>query len=111
MQRCARRFKNGNTTLFQNDMILTTYQCDGHRPSCERCARTGVLCAYDVEPDISRLASFRRRNDVLQSEIDLLFGLIDYIRKRSETEAQEAFRRIRASADLVEVAKSLTSTP
>lgn len=88
---------------------LTSKQCDGHRPSCARCAKKNVTCEYSVEPGTTRLQSLRRRNDALETELDLLLRLINYIRTRSDDEAQEAFRQLRASDDPLEVAKLLST--
>lgn len=90
-------------------MALIFKQCDGRRPSCARCARRNVICEYNVEPDTSRLQSLRQRNDALETELDLLRRLINYIRTRSTTEALEAFRQIRACEDPLEVAKLLST--
>jgi hypothetical protein len=38
---------------------LTAEQCDGHRPSCARCA----TYEYDVEPDTSHLISIRQMTE------------------------------------------------
>lgn len=67
------------------------------------------MCEYDVEPDTSRTQSLRRRNNVLETELDLLHRLINYIRTRSGIEAEEAFRQLRASDDPLEVAKLLST--
>jgi hypothetical protein len=88
---------------------LTSKQCDGCRPSCMRCARENVMCEYNVEPDTSRLQSLRRKNDALETELDLLRRLIDYIRTRSIVEAQEAVQQLRACDDPLEVAKLLST--
>lgn len=90
-------------------LTLTFGQCDGLRPSCARCTKKGVVCDYDVEPDTSRYKSIQRRNDALQTELDLLRRLIIYMSTRSAIEAQEAFRRIRTCDDALEVAKSLST--
>jgi hypothetical protein len=66
------------------------------------------VCRYDVEPDISRFTSIRRRNEALQTERDLLYRLIVYMSTCSEIEAQDVFRRLRACHDPVVVAKSLS---
>lgn len=66
------------------------------------------MCRYDVEPGISRFTSIQRRNGALQTERDLLYRLITYMSTRSNTEAQEVFRRLRTSDDPLEVAKSLS---
>jgi hypothetical protein len=88
---------------------LTIEQCDGHRPSCARCARKSANCEYDVEPDTSRLTSIRQRAEALQTELDLLHKLIRYIHTCSNIEAQEGFRLLRACEDPLDVAKSLSN--
>jgi hypothetical protein len=72
-----------------------------------RCAKKNVVCRYDVEPDVSRFTSIRRRNEALQTERDLLYKLIVYLSAGSEIEVQDVFRRLRACHDPLEVAKSL----
>lgn len=81
----------------------TNAQCDGHRPSCARCAKKSATCRYDVEPDISRLTSIRKRTEALQAELDLSKKLINHMHTCSDTEAQEIIRRLRTSG----IAKSL----
>jgi hypothetical protein len=88
---------------------LTIEQCDGHRPSCARCAKKSATCEYGVEPDMSRLTSIRQSIEALQTELDLLHGLIRYIHTCSDIEAQEGFRRLRACEDPLDVAKSLSN--
>jgi hypothetical protein len=66
------------------------------------------VCEYDVETDTSRYASMQQRNEVLLAERDLLRRLIVYISTRSTIEAQEAYRRLRAGHDSLEVAESLS---
>jgi hypothetical protein len=94
---------------FISFFALTIEQCDGHRPSCARCARKSAVCEYDVEPDTSRLASIRQRTEALQTEVDLLHKLVRYIHTCSNIEAQEGFRRLRACEDPLDVAKSLSN--
>jgi hypothetical protein len=94
---------------FISFFALTIEQCDGHRPSCARCARKSAACEYDVEPDTSRLASIRQRTEALQTEVDLLHKLVRYIHTCSNIEAQEGFRRLRACEDPLDVAKSLSN--
>jgi hypothetical protein len=101
-----------NQAISENNISffpLTIEQCDGHRPSCARCARKGTACEYDVEPDTSRLASIRQRAEALQAELDLLHKLVRYIHTCSNIEAQEGFRRLRACEDPLDVAKSLSN--
>jgi hypothetical protein len=94
---------------FINFFALTIEQCDGHRPSCARCARKSAACEYDVEPDTSRLTSIRQRTEALQTEVDLLHNLVRYIHTCSDIEAQEGFRRLRACEDPLDVAKLLSN--
>jgi len=82
-------------------------KCDGTRPSCNRCAKRGHVCEYDVEPDTSRSISMRRKNESLQSELDQLRTLLDYIRNRSEVESMEIYRRVRTAADPMDVVELL----
>ena len=49
----------------------------------------------------------RRKNESLQSELDQLRSLLDYIRNRSEVESMEIYRRVRAAADPMDVVELL----
>jgi hypothetical protein len=84
-------------------------QCDGQRSSCQRCVEKGSACVYDTEPGLSRLASLRRKLNALQTEINQLHGVIEYIRTCPDMDASEAFRQIRASKKPLDVAKSLSA--
>lgn len=92
-------------------------QCDGAVPSCSRCATKGAICNYDVEPNVARSTSLRRRHDALQDEVEQLRRFIGLLHDRSDTEAMELFRRVRTTIDPSEVVKSFlaarddTSTP
>lgn len=68
-----------------------------------------VLCKYNFEPDIPRLQSLWQRNDTIETELDLLRRLINYIQTRSGTEALEVFRQLRACDDPLQVAKLLST--
>jgi hypothetical protein len=109
---CRRRKTKVNQAIVKEQVSifsLTIEQCDGNRPSCARCAEKSVTCEYGVEADTSRLTSIRQRAEALQTELDLLHGLIRYIHTCSNIEAQEGFRRIRACEAPLDVAKSLSS--
>lgn len=54
-----------------------------------------VSCEYDVEPGISRSLALRRKNDVLQSEIDQLRELLENVRNSPEAEYLNTFRQLR----------------
>jgi hypothetical protein len=88
-------------------VLTTSSKCDGTRPSCNRCAKRGHICEYDVEPDTSRSISMRRKNESLQNELDQLRSLLDYIRNRSEVESMEIYRRVRAAVDPMDVVELL----
>jgi hypothetical protein len=49
----------------------------------------------------------RRKNESLQSELDQLRTLLDYIRNRSEVESMEIYRRVRTAADPMDVVELL----
>ena len=72
-------------------------------PSCNRCAKKGATCEYDVEPNVHRSISLRRRHDALQSEVQQLRELFEFIRACSDAEASEIFRRLRIATDPLEV--------
>lgn len=85
------------TRFLQPETLTDPCQCDGKRPSCGRCGKSGILCEYDTDADMSRSLAMRRRNDALQNEINQLKGLLAHIRCCPEVEAQEIYRRLRAS--------------
>jgi len=85
-------------------------QCDGQRPSCQRCVEKDLICAYDVDPGVSHFTSLRQQHDALATEVNQLHGLIEYIRTRSDVDACETLQRIRASQGLLDIARSLGVT-
>jgi hypothetical protein len=104
---CRRGKTKVNQAIVEEQMgifSLIVEQCDGHRPSCARCAKKSAT----VGPDTSRSTSIRQRAEALQTELDLLHKLIRYIHTCSNIEAQEGFRRLRACEDPLDVAKSLS---
>ena len=109
---CQRKKAKASQPL--EDMVstwfaLTIEQCDGLRPSCAPCAKRGVVCEYEAEPDVSRLTSLRRRIEALQAERDLLYGMLVCVRTCSESDAQEVFRQLRVCSDPIKVAKALSN--
>jgi len=84
-------------------------KCDGQRSSCQRCVEKGFACVYDIEPDLSRLASLQRKQNALQTEVNQLHGVIEYIRTCPNMDASETFRQIRASMEPLDIAKSLST--
>jgi hypothetical protein len=70
-------------------------------------ANNNVTCKHDTESGTSCCTFIWRRKDALQTEVDSLHGIIDYIRTRSEVESQETYRRLRASNDTLGFARSL----
>ena len=94
---------------YTHSEYLTLEQCDGIRPSCARCAKNGVSCKYDVEPNTSRFASLQRKVESLQYELDLLHKLVVHIRTSSGVEAEGTVRQIRAGSDPLELARSLST--
>jgi hypothetical protein len=88
---------------------LTFKQCDSNRPSCARCAKNEILCRYDVEPNTSRFASMQRKNESLQYELDLLQKLVVHIRTSSTVDVEDTVRHIRAGADPLDIARSLST--
>lgn len=85
-------------------------QCDGAVPSCSRCATKGVICNYDVEPNVARSTSLRRRHDSLQEEVDELRRFHRTCSRTSRHQSYRIFRRIRIINDPSEVAKSFFAT-
>jgi len=85
-------------------------QCDGQRSSCQHCIEKDLTCVYDIEPGMSHLASLRRKHNALQSEVNQLHGVIEYIRARPDMDASETFRQIRASNEPLDIAKSWSTT-
>jgi hypothetical protein len=109
---CRRRKTKVNQAIVKEQVSifsLTIEQCDGNRPSCARCAKKSATCEYSVEHDTSRLTSLRQRAEALQTELDMLHELIRYIHTRSNIEAHEGFRRLRACEDPLDAAKSLSN--
>jgi len=84
-------------------------QCDGQRSPCQRCVEKGLSCVYDIEPDISHFMSLRRKHRALQTEVNQLHAVIEYIRTRPDMDASETFRQIRAFREPLDVAESLST--
>jgi hypothetical protein len=59
---------------------------------------------------MSMLTSLRRNHDVLQSEVNQLHEVIEYVCSRSDMDALEVFRQIRASEEPLGIAKLLSTT-
>ncbi|KAH6697221.1 hypothetical protein F5X68DRAFT_226609 [Plectosphaerella plurivora] len=71
-------------------------KCDGRRPVCTTCAAAGLQeCEYDGDPDLTRAAALRKRNDELQRQIALYDQLFGVLSSRSEAESIDILRRIR----------------
>lgn len=86
-------------------------QCDGQRHSCQRCMRRNLTCVYNVEPDISRLTSLRRKYSVLQIEVNQLRQLVEHIRTCSDLDLCNILRPIRTSNEPFDIEKLLDVTP
>jgi len=84
-------------------------KCDGQRSPCQRCVEKGLSCVYDIEPDISHFMSLRRKHRALQTEVNQLHAVIEYIRTRPDMDASETFRQIRAFREPLDVAESLST--
>lgn len=111
-QRGKAKVSSNNTTqrlvkYVQRVQLKSCLQCDGQRPSCNRCAKRGAVCEYDVEADTSRASALKAKHDALSSEVDQLRELILAIRTRPEIEAQEIFRRLRVTSDPLDVVRAL----
>jgi hypothetical protein len=57
------------------------------------------VCEYDTDPDVSRTAALRRKNDALQLELGQLKQLFDYICNCPDAEAKEVFQQLRMADD------------
>jgi hypothetical protein len=57
------------------------------------------VCQYDTDPDVSRTAALRRKNDALQLEVGQLKQLFSYIRNCPDAEAKEVFQQLRMAGD------------
>jgi hypothetical protein len=63
---------------------------------CTTCAAAGLQeCEYDGDPDLTRAAALRKRNDELQRQIALYDQLFTVLSGRSEAESIDILRRIR----------------
>ena len=82
-------------------------QCDGQRLPCQRRVGKNLTCVYDVEPDISRLTSLRRKNDILEIKFNELHRFDEYIRTCSDPDAYKIFRRIRTSSEPFDITRLL----
>ncbi|KAH7126820.1 hypothetical protein B0J11DRAFT_410758, partial [Dendryphion nanum] len=75
-------------------------KCDAKRPECSACASRGSKCEYDIDPDITRYTSLKRRYQDLEQEHTELLDVLDMLRSRSEDDAFSILQRIRTSTDI-----------
>ncbi|KAF2196551.1 hypothetical protein GQ43DRAFT_252454 [Delitschia confertaspora ATCC 74209] len=74
-------------------------KCDGVRPSCGRCNTRGDTCAYDVDPNTTRMEGLKQKVTTLQFECNELHELYKYLRTKTEVEAIGILKRIRDTED------------
>ncbi|KAJ6439385.1 hypothetical protein O9K51_07270 [Purpureocillium lavendulum] len=74
------------------------FTCSGARPKCHRCSTKDLPCEYDVQPNQTRAASRRESEEQLRE-------LYSHLHSRPWEEAVEILRRIRETADALEVAR------
>ena len=49
--------------------LHANWQCDGQRPICSRCIKTGQECEYDTTSFESRIAALKREEGELQARV------------------------------------------
>lgn len=63
---------------------------------CTACTTSGLQdCEYDGDPDLTRTAALRKKNDELQRRAELFEDLFEVLSRRTEDESIEILRRIR----------------
>ncbi|EXK25202.1 hypothetical protein FOMG_18140 [Fusarium oxysporum f. sp. melonis 26406] len=82
-------------------------QCDGQRPTCSSCMRTGVDCQYD-QTGANALAE---KNEELQQELKTLTALVDRLRNSSEEDAFSLIRQLKTTPDVSEILASVREPP
>ncbi|KZF20194.1 hypothetical protein L228DRAFT_24053 [Xylona heveae TC161] len=78
-------------------------KCDGRRPTCSICLRKGSECEYAAEPDESRVAAIKRKNEMLQRELGEMKEIYSYLQTKPEPQVLALLHRIRSTPDFASV--------
>ncbi|UPX10479.1 uncharacterized protein EKO05_0001137 [Ascochyta rabiei] len=79
-------------------------KCTAERPTCARCKSRGVECQYAVDSDDeNRRKSLKKRFEWADRERNQLRDLFNILTTRTESEADEIYRRLRSSGDPIRV--------
>ncbi|KAK8174600.1 hypothetical protein BC567DRAFT_228551 [Phyllosticta citribraziliensis] len=71
-------------------------KCDGRRPQCQPCNNKDTECVYDTPPNETRTGALKAKNEELQQEVTSMKKVLDMLRSRPTTEAEDLFKRLRA---------------
>ncbi|CAI6233930.1 unnamed protein product [Periconia digitata] len=83
-------------------------RCSGEQPICARCTDLSQPCEYPVDGgNNNRQVALKRQYSQIESERDQLRDLYNLIRTLPDPEAQEIFRRLRTSADPLQVLQAV----
>ena len=74
-------------------------QCNAARPACSFCVSAGVNCVYSTSQDETHSQALKRKLSELNEKETTFEQIFEHLRDRSEEEADEIVKRIRAGAD------------
>jgi hypothetical protein len=99
-----------------NSQLTIHKQCDGQRPTCDRCTRNGTNCQYGADDGETRFSTLKKRYMALADEV-IQFRKENYQLKRRlgytcaspEEEPCEALKQVRwrDSANLIDALPAL----
>ena len=96
----VKRAESANPKYLASESILQTLvdqaQCTGERPKCGTCITRGTACHYATTSKETHSQALKRKYDELQTQQSPFEELFDILKTKSETEAMEILRRIRA---------------
>ncbi|KAI1654213.1 hypothetical protein F4813DRAFT_392956 [Daldinia decipiens] len=85
---------------------LKVSQCDGNRPMCGRCQKTGDTCLYEANKrDIGRLQLLSEHDAARLQNFEIVFGVLQ---NGTDYEAAELFSQIRVGEPIEMLAPKIT---
>ncbi|KAK1757423.1 hypothetical protein QBC47DRAFT_155922 [Echria macrotheca] len=75
-------------------------KCNGERPKCSVCRDRGTECEFDTNATETHTQALKRKFVELQSQKTTYEQLFEFLQFKSDRDAKEIFRRIRAGADI-----------
>lgn len=99
---CRRRKTRVRSAISGNsiDTSLTFLQCDGERPTCSACQKRAIVCAYAIEPNITRTAALKDKVQQLETSYGNLADLYWQLKHGSPEDVTRLVERIRSDEDV-----------